>query len=84
MAPWPAAIEREGEGHLRFGLAELGGGEGREFGGNLAIGFDDELAVLHVKAEGRVGLGGIGVLAGEGLNWAAETAGCATADVGEA
>ena len=55
-----------------------------QFGGNVALGLDDELAVLGVETERRVGLAGIGVLAGEGFElgwlWARQTgawpAGC--------
>src|SRR5271157_174216 len=48
-------------------MAEFDGGDGLEFNGSVALGFDYELAVSHVETERRVRLDGVGVLAGEGF-----------------
>ena len=48
-----------------------------ELGGNHAFGFDDELAVLDVEAEGVSGSAEIGVFAGKGVEMAADAGACA-------
>ena len=62
-----SGIEGECEGDLRIGDAELEGGDGLELGGNVALRFGDEFAVFNVETERRIGLDGVGVLAGEGF-----------------
>jgi hypothetical protein len=60
-------IEGKAEGGFGVGQTELEGGVGLEFGGNVALGLDEEFAVRPIEAERGIGLDGVGVFAGEGF-----------------
>ena len=62
-------IERKAESELRFGDGELKRGDGFQFGGDVALGFEDQLARLNRKTDWRVGLMGVRVLACESFEF---------------
>jgi hypothetical protein len=58
-------IARETVDVLRTGENKFDGGKWLELGWNAAFGFDDELFVLNVKTDRRVGLIWVCILAGQ-------------------
>src|SRR5579863_446840 len=62
-----AGIQREPEDYFRLRDGEFCWRILGEGSWNLALGLQSELAVLYIKANGRVGLGGVSVLAGKSV-----------------